>query len=215
MAGTRQYNNLLSLFDNWDMYENALLTSSAAAGTLNEQQEIYMESVEAHLQILATEAEETYDILFDAETVNGFFDAIAAGFKMFNMHLSNINGLGGIFSPLGQLGALGLNVFQTQAGNAIEKRLTNKEGQRSNEDRETVLKRFRDAHTAKGETVFNEKALEAEIQISEKISKIQRALTEDELKELTAQQEKVGVLTQQVEQAEKYLTIAQRLKDEG
>ena len=36
-AGTRQYNNLLALFDNWDMYNEALRTSQNAAGTLNEQ----------------------------------------------------------------------------------------------------------------------------------------------------------------------------------
>jgi len=34
MAGTRQYNNLLSLFDNWDMYLDALETSRNAVGTL-------------------------------------------------------------------------------------------------------------------------------------------------------------------------------------
>ena len=38
MAGTRQYNNLLSLFDNWDMYTDALNTSANAAGTLQAQQ---------------------------------------------------------------------------------------------------------------------------------------------------------------------------------
>jgi hypothetical protein len=35
MAGTRQYNNLLSLFENWDMYTAALETSTKAVGTLN------------------------------------------------------------------------------------------------------------------------------------------------------------------------------------
>jgi hypothetical protein len=49
-AGTRQYNNLIALFDNWDMYKSALETSANAAGTLNEQQDIFMESTTAHLQ---------------------------------------------------------------------------------------------------------------------------------------------------------------------
>ena len=49
MAGTRQYNNLLALFDNWGMYTKSLETSAHAAGTLNKQQSIYMESTEAHL----------------------------------------------------------------------------------------------------------------------------------------------------------------------
>ena len=37
MAGTRQYNNLLSLFDNWDMYQESLEMSAKAAGTLQKQ----------------------------------------------------------------------------------------------------------------------------------------------------------------------------------
>jgi len=37
MAGTRQYNNLLALFDNWNMYEQAMKTSVNAAGTLQKQ----------------------------------------------------------------------------------------------------------------------------------------------------------------------------------
>ena len=41
MAGARQYNNLLALFDNWDMYTDALKTSANAAGTLNKQNETY------------------------------------------------------------------------------------------------------------------------------------------------------------------------------
>ena len=52
VAGTRQYNNLLSLFDNWDMYQESLEMSAEAAGTLQKQQDIYMESTEAHLKQL-------------------------------------------------------------------------------------------------------------------------------------------------------------------
>jgi len=52
MAGQRQYNNLLALFDNFDKYNEALNTAQNAAGTLQEQQDIYMESTKAHLQTL-------------------------------------------------------------------------------------------------------------------------------------------------------------------
>ena len=71
MAGTRQYNNLLSLFDNWDMYQQALEVSANSAGTLSEQQDIYLKGLEAHLQALSTEIERTYDTLFDEDKVSG------------------------------------------------------------------------------------------------------------------------------------------------
>ena len=76
MAGTRQYNNLLSLFDNWDMYTESLNTSKNAAGALQEQQDTYMESMEAHLQKLETEGERVYNSLFDASEINPLIDAI-------------------------------------------------------------------------------------------------------------------------------------------
>ena len=39
MAGKRQYNNLIALFENWDMYESALTTSQNSEGTLQKQQD--------------------------------------------------------------------------------------------------------------------------------------------------------------------------------
>nr|DAF75434.1 MAG TPA: hypothetical protein [Caudoviricetes sp.] len=36
MAGTRQYNNLIALFDNWEEYQSALNVSQKAAGTLQQ-----------------------------------------------------------------------------------------------------------------------------------------------------------------------------------
>ena len=76
MAGTRQYNNLIALFDNWDKYTAALNMSANAAGTLNEQQEIYMQSTQAHLQQLSTAAEGVFDSLLGGEDINKIADAI-------------------------------------------------------------------------------------------------------------------------------------------
>jgi TP901 family phage tail tape measure protein len=70
MAGTRQYNNLLSLFDNWDDYNTALETSKNAVGTLQEQQDTYMESTAAHLQQLSTAQEDLFDSLLSAKDIN-------------------------------------------------------------------------------------------------------------------------------------------------
>ena len=78
LAGKRQYNNLLALFDNWDMYTDALETSKNATGTLQKQQDIYMESTEAHLQQLKTEWEDLYDSILDTKTINGVLDGLTA-----------------------------------------------------------------------------------------------------------------------------------------
>lgn len=83
MAGTRQYNNLIALFDNWDMYTQAIETSKNSTGELQKQQDIYMESTEAHLQQLRTEAERTYKTLFDDTAVKTMTDALTRIIKCF------------------------------------------------------------------------------------------------------------------------------------
>lgn len=66
------------------MYTQSLEMSANAAGTLQKQQDIYMESTAAHLKQLSTEAERTYDILFDQDAVNGMTDAMTVLIGVFN-----------------------------------------------------------------------------------------------------------------------------------
>ena len=76
MAGTRQYNNLIALFDNWDKYTEALNMSANAAGTLNKQQEIYMESTQAKLQSLSTAVEGVFDSLLSGKDIGKVADTL-------------------------------------------------------------------------------------------------------------------------------------------
>lgn len=76
MAGTRQYNNLIALFDNWEDYEKMLKISESSAGELSAQQDIYMESAAAHIQQMKTSWEDFYDSLFGGSDLNSFYDII-------------------------------------------------------------------------------------------------------------------------------------------
>lgn len=116
MAGTRQYNNLLSLFDNWDMYEEALQTSTDAQGALQEQQDIYMESTAAHLKQLKTESEDLYDSLLDADSVNLVADGLTLVVKLMSNFVDSIGGGSGAL--LG-LGAIATRVFNQQIASGI------------------------------------------------------------------------------------------------
>ena len=57
MAGQRQYSNLIALFDNFEEYNRALGIAQNAAGTLQKQQDTYMESTRAHLNQLKAATE--------------------------------------------------------------------------------------------------------------------------------------------------------------
>lgn len=131
MAGTRQYNNLAALFDNWDMYKKALEDSATAAGTLNEQQAIYMESTAAHIQQLGTAAEGVYDSLLDTKTINGFVDGLTEALKVTE---KIVNGFGGLKGILNTITPMITNLFNKQISQTLVNSFNNLSIGRQNEN---------------------------------------------------------------------------------
>lgn len=216
MAGTRQYNNLLSLFDNWDMYQEALSISEGAAGTLQQQQDTYMESVEAHLQKLRTEADRTYQIIFDPETSNTLIDVLTSFIETFN---DFIEGLGGGLNVILNIGMQIANLFNKQIGQSIERQIENVEIWKRNKDSLAMKKEVIDnndlwssdttknevkvSHESKGEYI-TDNALQEEANIAERILNIRKALTTESYKELTSLQQQVGLLQTKLDTINKY-----------
>lgn len=122
MAGTRQYNNLLALFDNWDMYSKSIETSKNATGALQKQQDTYMESMEAHLQKLSTEGERVYNNLFNADTVNPLIDALTS---LVSLIADFVDGIGGIGPLLLIIGSMGTKALSKQIGEGLATSITN------------------------------------------------------------------------------------------
>lgn len=116
MAGTRQYNNLIALFDNWDKYTEALNMSANAAGTLNKQQEIYMESAQARLQSLSTAAEGIFDSLLSGKDIGKIADIFV---PILNGVESVIDSVGGGVNILAMLGPALLRSFSPEIAKQI------------------------------------------------------------------------------------------------
>ena len=129
LAGKRQYNNLIALFENWDMYEEAKSTSKGGAGELQKQQDIYMESMEAHLNRLQAEAEELYQTLLDPEGLNPLIDALTG---VVGLVENLIESLGGGAGLLRTVGAIGFNVFGKQITKGITSTINNVTGFKDN-----------------------------------------------------------------------------------
>ena len=184
MAGVRQYNNLLALFDNWDMYTDALNTSADAAGTLQHQQDIYMESVEAHLQKMKTEAEETYKTLFDTNTVNTFIDAITGLNSLLNTFLK---GLGGGMNDFLFIGSMITQLLNKQIGSGINNMINNLETIRNNKDTISLLKDVTESgfSTAFGQqNAYVTEATTNQFKRNEELLKLQTSMNEEEYNEL-------------------------------
>ena len=103
IAGKRQYNNLIALFENWDMYESALTTSKTSAGTLQKQQDIYMDSLEAHINGLTTSWEKFYDALINNESMNELIDVFSGLVNLAGTFVQSIGGAGNLLLTLGPL----------------------------------------------------------------------------------------------------------------
>ena len=76
MAGTRQYNNLVALFDNWSNYEETLHTAENAAGTLAEQHNIALDSINNRLNILKATWEDLYQNLISSDDIKSIISAL-------------------------------------------------------------------------------------------------------------------------------------------
>ena len=195
MAGTRQYNNLLSLFDNWDMYTEALNTSAKAAGTLQEQEEIYLESTSAHLQKLATEAERTYDILFDQELINGFTDALTGALTVFNNFL---NSFGGGFGTVVGLGSIATGMFSKQIAGGIAGQMAEQQKITDNKNLFTTKEEIRKFYQEQG-LDYNDAGLEAALETYNKIRNVRHLMSEEEQSEYNLLQQKTTELSEQLD----------------
>lgn len=108
VAGVRQYNQMVSLMDNWDFMEQNLAIASGSTGTLNEQAEIYAESWEAARKRVTASAESIYDALLDDEAFIKMTNGVA---KFLDILGNTIDGLGGLKGVLPLVASLMMRAF--------------------------------------------------------------------------------------------------------
>lgn len=111
VAGVRQYNQLISLMNNWDTFKINLGVAKDSRGTLNKQQKIYAESWEAASKKVKTSLEGIYDSVINDKAII----KITNGFADFLNLIENVSdSLGGMRGILLGLGAVVTKVFSKQ-----------------------------------------------------------------------------------------------------
>ena len=117
VAGVRQYNQLVSLMDNWDFMERNLELAENATGTLDEQADIYAESWEAARKRVTDAAQDIYDSLLDEK----FFIGILNGFEdVLSVVGTFVDSLGGLPGMLSMLGLMFTKIFNQQLVTTID-----------------------------------------------------------------------------------------------
>ena len=122
MAGQRQMNNLIALFDNWDTYTKELNTSLAASNELNEKNDIYMDSLKAHLNELTAAQEGLIQAFSDTDSFKGLVDI---GTNFLNIFTQLVDAIGGGGNALLSFGAILTRVFSKNIATQISNIATN------------------------------------------------------------------------------------------
>ena len=184
VAGTRQYTYLVSLMDKWETFQTNLNTATSAQGELNKQNNIYLESTEAHLKKLSTAAEDLYSSLFDNKTMNTWIDGLTNGVEIID---TLVESLGGLNNILPMLLAGGLNTFSGKIASGITNFVTNQQnvgiGREQEYDKAQYLANFRDTigtDTNLDYTLTNQQ-LEQQVKFAADIYKYRSLMSKEEV----------------------------------
>ena len=108
VAGVRQYNQLVSLMDNWDYFGENLAIAEGAEGELDRQAETYAESWEAARKRVQASAQSIYQTLIDDDFFIGLSNTFA---DLLSVIKGTIDGLGGLPGVLTLISSLMLQSF--------------------------------------------------------------------------------------------------------
>ena len=193
VAGVRQYNQLIALMNNWDVFESNLNTATNATGALAKQQAIYMESTQAHLDKLSASAERVFNALADTEAINGLIDGVDLLVSGLANYMESLGGLGGI---LFKIGAIGSKVFGKQIAQGLATTITklkesSNELEQYKQELET-LKKFQEVNQK------DDPYLSRIIEMKEQVIALNKTLTAAQRDEANAAIEKQNQLQNEV-----------------
>ena len=199
MAGTRQYSRLLSLFDNWDMYEDAVKVSQESAGTLNKQFHVYMESWEASSKRVTASLENLWNVLINDKVMINLNNSLSNIIDLFG-DLTDASG--GFLNILLVGMGMGLKTFSAQAAVSMRRF---KENFHFDEQKEiftkfmTFLKNTNklDATEDLTDEEITKKRIGEQAALKEGIAKASKYLNEVERESLRIQTEKVSKLKEE------------------
>ena len=129
MAGQRQYNNLLALFENWGKYSDLVNVSMEAQGATAQKNAIYMESLSAKMEQLGAAGEKVKAALIDEDDLKGLVDFGTGAVNLFG---NLIQSIGGGKNAILALGSIFTQVFSGTIAKQINNLVTNFQNARNN-----------------------------------------------------------------------------------
>lgn len=208
VAGVRQYNQMVSLMDNWDFMEKNLATARNATGTLNEQAEIYGESWEAAQKRVQAALQGIYNTLLDDD----FFIGMSNGFATIVTGIEDfINALGGLRGVIPGVVLLINKLFGDSIAKGIDnvifniRRLTPAFQAEQEALRQKAFNEAMNLNTLSGTEAGDAKvhSLKTQIELQNQLRTIANEIDAEDLAELQNRLDIVNAYRQQVEEKAK------------
>ncbi len=130
LAGKYQYNNLMALLENSEMYEQNLEAAQNSLGTINQQQEIYLDSLEGKLNTMQSAFEGFINSIFNVDDIKPFIDDITGLIQLLTGFTTSV-GSTSIFS--GILG-VGTKVFSSNIGDQVMRASENRKARKRRQE---------------------------------------------------------------------------------
>jgi hypothetical protein len=143
VAGKQQVNMFQTLMSNTEMYRDTLETAEGAIGTLDKQQEIYMDSAVAKMQSLSAAGEGLINSLFNADNYKPALDTLT---NFVNTLQNIVDSLGGGLPVLTAFTSMFLKLGNREIGSVLGDFIFNKNqnlvGARSDAINQQILEQF-------------------------------------------------------------------------
>ena len=117
VAGVRQYNQLMSLMDNWDAMQKNVGIASGSEGSLQEQADIYAESWDAASNRVRAALESIYSDMVDDDFFIDVYDNLA---DIINGVDDFVDSIGGMKTVLLGFGTIFLSLVKSKIGPAMQ-----------------------------------------------------------------------------------------------
>lgn len=218
MAGKRQMNNLIALFDNWEKYSTLLNVSLEAQGTLDEKNNRYLESTRAHLNELKTAYQDLFATLMDNNEINAGIDTIK---NLVSTIDGFLEGFGGGAKSILAFGSIVATIFRDQIGQAIGEAQVRQEVYLQNLERIQAMSQMtqlggakpgEDASPAQAGAYANQ---QAQLEIATRLYEVQRGLTQEQANQVIEIQRQIGLEAENAELAKQELQAQQQIMAGG
>lgn len=192
VAGVRQYNQLITLMNNWDYFQELVGVAKNSTGELDNQAKIFEESWLGASKRVQAAAEEIYNQLLKDDAFIALTDTFS---DMIGLIADVINGLGGLKGVLFTVGGIATKVFQKEIASGLRntvdsiRQLTPK-GRKEFEESKLAAVNIAKETARKYEGSDNlkisasSKALMQELNIQETLVKYQDQLNDEQLKQV-------------------------------